>query len=178
LQSPISITNILLGYLNQQRERYLKDPSALYKVVIEKQVNDMKKKPQPTIKPMQIKTKLTIANKHLAFLNGVNPKNDERIMSETDYKLLVAYVEHLIQTGDIPQIARKISKANLPKTWFRYTLYLIHQELYSSIQDTWIKFMQEAFDEFSPKTVEFSTLKTKFSQPPSGYNQFVKQILG
>jgi hypothetical protein len=178
LPNPLSIVSNLTIFLNQQKDIYLKDPSALFKVVIEKQSNELKKKPQPMIKPMQIKTKLAIAHKHLAFLNGVNPKNNERIMSESDYKLLVGYVEYLIQSGSIPKITRKIPKANLQKTWFRYTLYLIHQELYSSIQDIWIEFMQAAFNEFSKNTVEFSTLKTKFSQPPSGYNQFVKQVLG
>jgi hypothetical protein len=168
----------LLSFLNTQKEIYLKEPSALFKVVIEKQTTDIKKKPQPTIKPMQIKTKLAIAHKHLAFLNGVNPKNNERYMSENDYTLLVGYVEHLIQNGTIPTISRKIPKCNIPKTWLKYTLYLIHEELYSSIQDSWIEFMQAVFDEFSPKIVEFSTLKTKFSVFPSGYNQRVKQVLG
>jgi hypothetical protein len=168
----------LLLFLNTQKEIYLKEPSALFKVVIEKQTTDIKKKPQPTIKPMQIKTKLAIAHKHLAFLNGVNPKNNERYMSENDYTLLVGYVEHLIQNGTIPTITRKIPKCNIPKTWLKYTLYLIHEELYSSIRDSWIEFMQAAFDEFSPKIVEFSTLKTKFSVFPSGYNQRVKQVLG
>lgn len=178
VKSDIAIAHNLLSFLNIQREIYLKDPSALFKIVIEKQVADIKKKPQPTIKPMQIKTKLAIAHKHLAFLNGVNPKNNERYMPESDYKLLVGYVEHLIQYGTTPTITRKIPKCNIPKTWFRYTLYVIHQELYSSIQDIWIEFMQVVFDEFSPKIVEFSTLKTKFSQAPSGYNQTVKQVLG
>ena len=178
LQNPLSIVSNLSTFLNQQKDIYLKDPSALFKVVLEKQSNELKKKPQPTIKPMQIKTKLAIANKHLAFLNGVNPKNNERIMSESDYKLLVGYVEYLIQNGSIPKITRKIPRANLQKTWFRYTLYLIHQELYSSIQDIWIEFMQAAFIEFSSNIVEFSTIKTKFSQSPSGYNQFIKQVLG
>ncbi|MCK9205569.1 MAG: hypothetical protein M0P66_00515 [Salinivirgaceae bacterium] len=177
-QNPLSIVSNLTIFLNQQKDIYLKYPSALFKVVIEKQSNELKKKPQPTIKPMQIKTKLAIANKHLAFLNGVNPKNNERIMSESDYKLLVGYVEYLIQNGSIPKITRKIPRANLQKTWFRYTLYLIHQELYSSIQDIWIEFMQAAFIEFSSNIVEFSTIKTKFSQSPSGYNQFIKQVLG
>lgn len=174
LQSSLSLTSNLSDFLFQQKEIYLKEPSALFKVVIEKQANETKKKPQPTIKPMQIKTKLAIAHKYLAFLNGVNPKNNDRIMSETDYKLLVGYIEELIQKGNIPTITRKIPKANLPKTWIKYTLYLIHQEIYSSIQDTWIQFMQAAFVEFSEKTVTFDTLKTKFSVYPSGYKQVVK----
>lgn len=178
IKSDISIAHNLLSYLNVQKEIYLKDPSALFKVVIEKQVAELKKKPQPTIKPMQIKTKLAIAHKHLAFINGINPKNNERYMSENDYKLLVAYVEYLIQNGSVPAVTRKIPKCNIPKTWLKYTLYVIHEELYSSIQDSWIEFMQTVFDEFSPKIVEFSTLKTKFSVPPSGYSQTVKQILG
>lgn len=178
VQSNISIANSLLSYLNTQKDIYLKEPGTLFKVVIEKQAGELKKKPQPTIKPMQIKTKLSIANKHLAFLNGVNPKNNERYMTENDYKLLVAYAEHLIQNGSIPAVTRKIPKCNIPKTWLKYTLYIIHQELYSSIQDVWIEFMQTVFDEFSPKIVEFSTLKTKFSVCPSGYNQRVKHILG
>lgn len=176
LQSSLSISNNLSNFLNQQKEIYLKDPSALFKVAIEKQANETKNKPQPTIKPMQIRTKLAIAHKYLAFLNGVNPKNNDRIMSEADYKLLVGYVEELIQKGTIPNITRKIPKTNIPKTWIKYTLYLIHQELFSSIQDTWIQFMQAAFVEFSEKTVTFDTLKTKFSVYPSGYKQVVKTI--
>ena len=178
LKADRAIAYNLLSFLNAQKEIYLKEPSALFKIVIEKQVSDLKKKPQPTFKPMQIKTKLAIANKHLAFLNGVNPKNNERYMSENDYVLLVGYVEHLIQYGTIPTITRKIPKCNIPKTWLKYTLYVIHEELYSSIQDVWIEFMQAVFNEFSPKIVEFSTLKTKFSVFPSGYNQRVKQVLG
>lgn len=176
LHTSLSIKSDLSNFLNQQKDVYLKEPSALFKVVIEKQAHEIKKKPQPTIKPMQIKTKLAIAYKYLAFLNGVNPKNNDRIMSEADYKLLVAYVEELIQKGCIPTITRKIQKANIPKTWIKYTLYLIHQELYSSIQDTWIRFMQAAFVEFSEHTVSFDTLKTKFSVYPSGYKQMVKTI--
>jgi len=178
IRNTLSITNNLSVFLNQQKDLYLKDPSAIYKVVIEKQLSDIKKKPQPTVKPMQIKTKLAIAHKHLAFLNGVNPQNNQRIMSESDYKLMVAYVDHLIQHESIPKITKKIPRANLGKTWFRYSIYLVHNELYSSIQDLWIEFMQQAFDEFSPNVVTFSTLKTKFSQQPSGYNQFTKKVLG
>lgn len=178
IRNTLSITNNLSVFLNQQKDIYLKDPSAIYKVVIEKQISDSKKKPQPTVKPMQIKSKLAIAHKHLAFLNGVNPQNNERILSESDYKLMIAYIEHLIQHDSIPKITKKIPRANLGKTWFRYSIYLVHKELYSSIQDIWIEFMQQAFDEFSPKVVTFSTLKTKFSQQPSGYNQFIKKVLG
>ncbi|MEZ7937353.1 MAG: hypothetical protein QMB99_09270 [Paludibacteraceae bacterium] len=178
IRNTLSITNNLSAFLNQQKDIYLKDPSAIYKVVIEKQISDSKKKPQPTVKPMQIKSKLAIAHKHLAFLNGVNPQNNERILSESDYKLMIAYIEHLIQFDSIPKITKKIPRANLGKTWFRYSIYLVHKELYSSIQDVWIEFMQQAFDEFSPKVVTFSTLKTKFSQQPSGYNQFIKKVLG
>ena len=176
LQSSLSITNNLSVFLNQQKDIYLKDPSAIYKVVIEKQTSDSKK-PQPTIKPMQVKSKLAIAHKHLAFLNGVNPQNNERIMSESDYKLMIGYIQHLIQFDSIPKITKKIPRANLGKTWFRYSIYLVHKELYASIQDLWIEFMQQVFDEFSPKVVTFSTLKTKFSQQPSGYNQFIKKVL-
>ena len=177
LQNQLSIPNNLSIFLNQQKDIYLKDPSAIYKVVIEKQTSDSKKMPQPTIRPMQIKSKLAIAHKHLAFLNGVNPQNNERIMSESDYNLMIAYIQDLIQHDRIPKITRKIPRANLGKTWFRYSIYLIHKELYSSIQDLWIEFMQQAFDEFSPKVITFSTLKTKFSQQPSGYNQFIKKVL-
>ena len=119
IQKTLSITNNLSAFLNQQKDIYLKDPSAIYKVVIEKQISDSKKKPQQTVKPMQIKSKLTIAHKHLAFLNGVNPQNNERIMSESDYKLMIAYVEHLIQHDSIPKITKKIPRPNLGKTWFR-----------------------------------------------------------
>ena len=178
IRNTLSITNNLSVFLNQQKDIYLKDPSAIYKVVIEKQISDSNKKPQPTVKLMQIKSKLAIAHKHLAFLNGVNPQNNERILSESDYKLMIAYIEHLIQHDSIPKITRKIPRANLGKTWFRYSIYLVHKELYSSIQDIWIEFMQQVFDEFSPKVVTFSTLKTKFSQQPSGYNQFIKKVLG
>ena len=177
-QNTLSITNNLSVFLNQQKDIYLKDLSAIFKVVLEKQVSDIKSKPQPIAKPMQIKSKLAIAHKHLAFLNGINPQNNERIMSENDYKLMMAYIEHLIQHNSIPKITRKIPRANLGKTWFRYSIYIVHKELYSSIQDTWIEFMQQAFDEFSPKVVTFSTLKTKFSQQPSGYDQFIKKVLG
>jgi hypothetical protein len=90
---------------------------------------------------------------------------------------MVAYIENLVQNGTIPKLSRKIPRANLGKTWFRYSIYLVHKELYVSIQDVWIEFMQQAFDEFSPDVISFSTLKTKFSQPPSGYNQFVKKVL-
>jgi hypothetical protein len=176
LESTLSITNNLSVFLNQQKDIYLKDPSAIYKVVIEKQTSDSKK-PQPTIKPMQVKSKLAIAHKHLAFLNGVNPQNNERIMSESDYKLMIGYIQHLIQFDSIPKITKKIPRANLGKTWFRYSIYLVHKELYASIQDLWIDFMQQVFDEFSPEVVTFSTLKTKFSQQPSGYNQFVNKVL-
>lgn len=178
LQSPLSIANNLSGFLLHQKEIYLKDPSAIFKVVLEKQVSDIKRKPQPIAKPMQIKSKLAFAHKHLAFLNGVNPQNNERIMSESDYNLMIAYIQHLIQHNSIPKITKKIPRANLGKTWFRYSIYLVHKELYSSIQDLWIEFMQQAFDEFSPNVVTFSTLKTKFSQQPSGYNQFIKKVLG
>ena len=75
---------------------------------------------------MQIKTKLEIVHKHLAFHNGINPKNNDRIMKEEQYQLLVSYVEYLVQYNKIPEISHKIHKANLPKTWFKYTIYLIH----------------------------------------------------
>lgn len=176
IDNECSIAYSLLNYLKNQKETYLKDPSAIFKIEIEKQSSELKKKPQPTIKPMQIKTKLEIVHKHLAFLNGINPKNNDRIMKEDQYQLLVSYVEYLVQHNKIPEISHKIHKANLPKTWFKYTIYLIHQELYNSIQDMWIEFMQKVFDEYSPDITTQSTLKTKFSVSPSGYSQFPNTI--
>lgn len=175
-KSDMSIAYNLLSYLNTQKEIYLREPNAQYKIVIEKQASELKKKPQPTTKPQKINTKLAKARMHLAYLNGVNPKNDMRYMSEEDYILLIDYIEYLIKNGSIPNITRKIQKCNIPKTWLKYTLYLIHQELYDSIQDVWIEFMQASFEVFSSDIVTFSTLKTKFSVYPSGYNQTVKYI--
>ena len=51
LKDDRAIAYNLLLFLNAQKEIYLKEPSALFKVVIEKQATDLKKKPQPTTKP-------------------------------------------------------------------------------------------------------------------------------
>jgi hypothetical protein len=166
-----AIAFCLLEYLKKQKEIYLKDPSAIFNVVTEKSALNLRKKPLPLNKPMQIKSKLKIAHRYLAFLSGINPKNDKKFMSDNDYLLLISYVEFLIKNEALPQITRKIPKSNIPKTWLRYTLYIIHKEIYSTIQDLWIEFMQVVFDDFSPEIVTFKTLKTKFSVYPSGYNQ-------
>jgi len=44
-----SIAYSLLNYLKNQKETYLKDPSAIFKIEIEKQSFELKKKPQTTI---------------------------------------------------------------------------------------------------------------------------------
>lgn len=172
-----SLIKQLLLFLKQQHEVYIKEPATVFKTTIQKQASETKGKPLPTTKPMKQKEKIAIAQKHLSFLNGINPKDQRRFMSEEQYSRLMSYVVHLVTKDEIPSNINKIPKTNISKSWIKYTFYLIHKEYYTNINDTWIEFIQAVFEEYSKNETQLSTIKTKFSVAPSGYHQFIKQVI-
>lgn len=166
-----SIPRLLFEFLDKQYNAYIKEPSASFPVKQDNADIRVKEKPKPTIKPMKVGEKLNIATTHLAFLDGINPKNQERFMLKENYNRLVEYVKYLITENKIPNNIKKIPTGNINKSWYVFTLYLIHKSIYSQINDVWIEFIQKVFEGYSKENIKFKTLKTKFSVEPSGYGQ-------
>lgn len=98
-------------------------------------------------------------------------------MPQADYELLKSYLEKLVKNNQCPAIARRVPVIAKGVTWIRFTIYLIHADIYHrNVQDEWIDFLYRGLS--NPDSPEWDVLKKKFSVPPSGYNQYIKRVTG
>ena len=68
-------------------------------------------------------------------------------MSETDFKRLIDYTFHLIETEKLPKGIKQIPQIEISTQHIRYTYYLIHKGLYGTqgIKKEWIDFLHQVF---------------------------------
>lgn len=172
-----SIKYQLATFLNKQNELYLQDPAAVY---VSKRTSGPRagaQKPLPVLTAMSAKDKVACVHKRIAFLDGIDPDTQNRIMPKADYELLKTYLEDLVKNNQCPVITRRIPVISKGVTWLRYTIYLIHGDIYHrNVQDAWIDFLYSGIS--NPDSPEWDVLKKKFSVAPSGYTQYVKRVIG
>ena len=172
-----SIKYQLATFLNKQNELYLQDPSAVY---VSKRTSGPRAgapKPLPVSSAMPVKDKIACVHKRIAFLDGIDPDTQERVMNKADYELLKTYLEDLVKNNQCPAITRRVPVIPKGVTWLRYTIYMIHGDIYHrNVQDEWIDFLYRGIS--NPDSPEWDVLKKKFSVAPSGYNQYVKRVTG
>ena len=175
IKSKHSIKYQLATFLNKQNDLYLREPSAVYPARATVSGKKGAPKPLPILAPMPIQQRLQHLYNRIAFLDGIDPKTQERIMPESDYNLLKGYLEELVKTNQCPVITRRVPRPGKGITWIRYTIYLVHQDIYQdNIQDSWIDFLYRGLS--NSQDPEWETLKLKFSSEPTDYRLFVKSI--
>ena len=176
-KSEHSIKYQLAAFLNKQNELYLQEPAAIY---VSKRTSGPRAgapKPLPVSSAMSVKDKIACVHKRIAFLDGIDPDTQERVMYKADYELLKTYLEDLVKNNQCPAITRRVPVIAKGVTWLRYTIYLIHGDIYHrNVQDEWIDFLYSGLS--NPDSPEWDVLKKKFSVPPSGYSQYVKRVTG
>lgn len=176
-KSEHSIKCQLAAFLHKQNELYLQEPAAIY---VSKRTSGPRAgapKPLPVSSAMSVKEKIACVHKRIAFLDGIDPDTQERVMPQADYELLKSYLEKLVKNNQCPAIARRVPVIAKGVTWIRFTIYLIHADIYHrNVQDEWIDFLYRGLS--NPDSPEWDVLKKKFSVPPSGYNQYIKRVTG
>ena len=164
-------------FLNKQNEQYLSDPAAIYVSKRNAGHKSGSPKPLPVGLATSDKDKVAFVHKRIAFLNGIDPDTQERVMPEADYLLLKSYLEDLVKNKQCPAITRRVPVIPKGVTWLRYTIYLIHGDIYHrNVQDEWIDFLYRGLS--NPDDPTWDVLKKKFSVAPSGYNQYVRRVTG
>jgi hypothetical protein len=172
-----SIKYQLSVFLNKQNEQYLSDPAAIYVSKRNSGRKSSSPKPLPVSLAMPDKDKVAFVHKRIAFLNGIDPDTQERVMPEADFLLLKSYLEDLVKNKQCPAITRRIPVIPKGVTWLRYTVYMIHSDIYHrNVQDEWIDFLYRGLS--NPDDPTWDVLKKKFSVAPSGYNQYVRRVTG
>jgi hypothetical protein len=73
---------------------------------------------------------ISFEERHLSFLNGVNPKNRKPITDKSSYISVVKYAIHFFATKKIPERIKPIQKVNLTKQELSYTFINMWDEKY------------------------------------------------
>ena len=171
-----SIISKINNWLEQQKAIYLQNPSAIFSTEIEAQsISENRKSPLPQKDKETFVEQKKLAYEYLKFLNGFN-RNNEKIMSDSDFSRLINFTNYLIETGLVPEEIKVIPQANIGSDYIRYTFYTIHKALYGTqkINVNWISFLKAVFLQF--KNSEWQTLKTKFSTKPFLYDADLKAL--
>lgn len=171
-----SIISKINNWLEQQKAIYLQNPSAIFSTEIEAQsISENRKSPLPQKDKETFVEQKKLAYEYLKFLNGFN-RNNEKILSDSDFSRLINFTNYLIETGLVPEEIKIIPQANIGSDYIRYTFYTIHKALYGTqkINVNWISFLKAVFLQF--KNSEWQTLKTKFSTKPILYDADLKAL--
>ena len=171
-----SIPRRLDRWFDSQKDLYKNHLTETFPTThIGKGPHEVSQEPKAKKERSDFSTQKTTARKYLHFLSGNNPQQN-KIMQENEYTRLLMYVDHLIETGNVPDNIRQIPQTGVSTGMIRYTFYLIHKELYTTrpIKDPWIDFLLAVFTQFKDST--HSTTKTKFSVKPSNYQHDMKDM--
>ena len=171
-----SIISKIYNWLQQQKEIYRQNPSAIFSSEIDAQtISENRKKPLPKKDKETIAEQKKLAYEYLNFLNGCN-RNNDKIMSDFEFKRLINYTNYLIETGLVPENIKIIPQTNISADYIRYTFYTIHKALYGTqkININWISFLKAVFLQY--QNSEWQTLKTKFSTKPVLYDIDLKAL--
>lgn len=121
---------------------------------------------KPLLKPAdRQETKNKIA-KRLAFMKGVLPNRDTRIMSDSDYNKMIESVNYLIENNVVKKQESSI-QTSLPVAHLRYTFYLVFKNEGKCIdRQFWIDFLVETFAKMKSGK---DSLGKHFSDKPTDY---------
>ena len=164
------------SWLQQQKEIYKQNPSAIFSAEIDAQtISENRKNPLPKKDKETFAEQKKLAYEYLKFLNGFNRAN-EKIMTDIEFTRLINYTNYLIETGLVPEKIKIIPQINISADYIRYTFYTIHKALYGTqkININWISFLKAVFLQF--QNSEWQTLKTKFSTKPVLYDADLKAL--
>lgn len=161
-----SVPSLLYHWLKTQLTVYTNAASNVFSAIAN---SNPVTAPKSIIHKVKVEEQKATAYQHLLFLNGVNGQN-EKIMTDDQYRSLIATVNSLIELDVVPQIEKPLPQINLPTSYIRYTFYLLHKTLFTSktIKDSWVNFLHDMFVQF--KSAERSTTKAKFSEKPPMYD--------
>lgn len=176
MHNKFSIISKINNWLQQQKEIYRQNPSAIFSAEIDAQtISENRKNPLPKKDKETFAEQKKLAYEYLKFLNGFN-RNNEKIMSETEFTRLINSINYLIETGSVPEKIKIITQINISADYIRYTFYTIHKALYGTkkIKPEWISFLKAVFSQFNNS--EWQTLKTKFSAKPVLYDIDLKAL--
>jgi len=172
----VSIPLSLYHWLQKQKEVYQQNASSVFATdetgeeAIGKKQKPLSKKDKATTEQQK-----SFAAEHLKFMSGANVQQ-EKIMQDNDFKRMMEYSYHLIETGKLPTDIKQIPQINIPTQHIRYTYYIIHKNLYGTkgIKKEWIDFLHKVFKQFS--NTEKKTTKTKFSTKPQNYDSDMRSL--
>lgn len=172
----VSIPLSLYHWLQKQKEVYQQNASNVFATdetgeeAIGKKHKPLSKKDKATTEQQK-----TFATEHLKFMGGANVQQ-EKIMQDNDFKRMMDYTYHLIETGKLPKDIKEIPQVNISTQHIRYTYYIIHKNLYGTkgIKKEWIDFLHKVFKQFS--NTEKKTTKTKFSTKPQNYDSDMRSL--
>lgn len=120
------------------------------------------------ISQTSLKKQLKVAQTHLNFLTGHNLQN-EKIMSDEDYSLLLQYMTSFLTDKTVPVITNRI-RTNISQDYLRFTFYRIYKDLHlkQPSRNEWVTLLHSIFPQFDD-TDESVTYK-KLSIKPNQYD--------
>ncbi len=166
IKNHYSVPSLLFHWLTTQATVYTNAASNVFAPVKDRSAIS---EPKEIVKKVQVEEQKATALQHLSFMKGVNGQN-EKIMTEEQFRSLIAAVNSLIEFDCVPEIQKPLSQINLPTNYIRYTFYLLHKNLFTTkiIKDCWINFLHDMFSQF--QNAERKTTKAKFSEKPPLYD--------
>lgn len=112
----------------------------------------------------------------LGYLKGYNERQ-EKIMNDDDFKELILRTSHLVHTGEVPSVDKKL-KLDITAELLRCTYWVLHKELFTTkrIRFEFITFLQQNFQLFKDSTEE--SIKSAFSRRNKIFpHEFIPQII-
>ena len=119
--------------------------------------------------PIPLSKQKTIAKAQLDFLSGYNIEG-QKIMSDSDYNLLLQYVNSLLTDKVVPVITHRIW-AHISQEHLRYSFYRIYKALHlkEPSRNDWISLLHAIFSTFD--VTEKEVTYKKFSSKPKSYDK-------
>ena len=124
---------------------------------------------KPVVPPQKRVKAKEGAKKRLEFMKGCLPESEIRIMTDSDFKMMIEAVEYLIENDVVKKQDSKIH-TNMPVAHLRYTFYLVYKNEGKCVgRQLWVDFLGETFLQMQNNQ---ASLAKHFSDRPSGYDSF------
>lgn len=110
----------------------------------------------------------------LGYLNGAGI-NQQKIMSNPDYKRLLFYTIQMVQNESVPVIDEPFEKLYITNELLRYSYYILHVELFGvqPRKHCFTDFLESAFIQMQG----IDSLAGKFAQKPKNLPKYVSEII-
>ncbi|APD06611.1 hypothetical protein UJ101_01082 [Flavobacteriaceae bacterium UJ101] len=123
-----------------------------------------------------LKTNEEIIFSVLEYMKGKN-EQQEVILNDEDFKLLIEYTTHLINNKELPTIERQL-EPNLTNDTISFTFWVLHFELYTTkrIHKYFYDFIYSVFNNFKDSTIP--SIKSQFGTKSRVYShKFLPKII-